>query len=269
MTLDLLIAVFFFFIGFEITTTLSHPKQILLPTVAALGGMIFPAVIFLSLDSQSGGWATAMPTDLALALGVFALLGRKANPAARLFLLTLAVADDLFSLIVLALFYSKDLDLIHSSATLGAAALGAIFASIPKLPTKRLIALLSPLCTFVIIPVYVISKLAEGISFSDLTSKTTTALVIARVVGKILGISLFAWLVLRMHIATLPNELHFSEIVGVSALAGMGLTVSLVIAEVAVASESVQSQIRAGLIISALISGVIGYLWLRKIPAAK
>ena len=161
------------------------------------------------------------------------------------------------------------MDLIHSSATLGAAALGAIFASIPKLPTKRLIALLSPLCTFVIIPVYVLSKLAEGISFSDLTSKTTTALVIARVIGKILGISLFAWLVLRMHIATLPNELHFSEIVGVSALAGMGLTVSLVIAEVAVASESVQSQIRVGLIVSALISGAIGYLWLRKIPAAK
>ena len=269
MTVDLLIAIFFFFIGLEITTTLSNPKQILLPTIAALGGMIFPAAIFLLIDSQSGGWATAMPTDLALALGVFALLGRKANPAARLFLLTLAVADDLFSLIVLALFYSKDLDLMHSATTLGAAALGGIFASIPKLPTKRLIALLSPLCTFIIIPVYVISKLAEGLSFSDLTSKTTTALVIARIVGKILGISLFAWLVLRMRIATLPNGLHFSEIVGVGALAGMGLTVSIVIAEVAIASESVQSEIRAGLIVSALISGAIGYLWLRKFPAAK
>jgi NhaA family Na+:H+ antiporter len=269
MAVDLLIAIFFFFIGLEITTTLSHPKQILLPTIAALGGMIFPAAIFLLLDSQSGGWATAMPTDLALALGVFALLGRKANPAARLFLLTLAVADDLFSLIVLAIFYSKDLDLIHSATTLGAAALGAIFASIPRLPTKRLIALLSPLCTFIIIPVYVISKLAEGISFSDLTSNTTTALVIARIVGKILGISLFTWLVLRMRIATLPNGLHFSEIVGVGALAGMGLTVSIVIAEVAIASESVQSEIRAGLIVSALISGAIGYLWLRKFPAAK
>jgi len=269
MTLDLLIAIFFFFIGLEITTTLSHPRQILLPTIAALGGMIFPAVIFLSLDSQSGGWATAMPTDLALALGVFALLGRKANPAARIFLLTLAVADDLFSLIVLALFYSKDLDLIHSSTTLGAAAIGAIFASIPKLPTKRLIALLSPLCTFVIIPVYVISKLAEGISLSDINSKTTTALVIARIIGKILGISLFAWFALRIRVTTLPSGLHFSEIVGVSALAGMGLTVSIVIAEVAITSESVQSQIRVGLIFSALISGAIGYLWLRKFPAAK
>ena len=269
MAMDLLIAIFFFFIGLEITTTLSHPKQILLPAIAALGGLIFPAVIFLLIDSESGGWATAMPTDLALALGVFALLGRKANPAVRLFLLTLAVADDLFSLIVLAVFYSKDLDLIHSATTLGAAALGAIFASIPRLPTKRIIGFLAPLCTYLIVPVYVISKLSQGFVLSDLTSKTTTALVIARIVGKILGISLFAWLALRSRIAILPDGLHFSEIVGVSALAGMGLTVSIVIAEVAIASERVQGEVRAGLVISALISGAIGYFWLRRIPVAR
>ena len=269
MAMDLLIAIFFFFIGLEITTTLSHPKQILLPAIAALGGMIFPAVIFLLIDSESGGWATAMPTDLALALGVFALLGRKANPAVRLFLLTLAVADDLFSLIVLAVFYSKDLDLIHSATTLGAAALGAIFASIPRLPTKRIIGFLAPLCTYLIVPVYVISKLSQGFVLSDLTSRTTTALVIARIVGKILGISLFAWLALRSRIAILPDGLHFSEIVGVSALAGMGLTVSIVIAEVAIASERVQGEVRAGLVISALISGAIGYFWLRRIPVAR
>ena len=269
MAMDLLIAIFFFFIGLEITTTLSHPKQILLPAIAALGGMIFPAVIFLLIDSESGGWATAMPTDLALALGVFALLGRKANPAVRLFLLTLAVADDLFSLIVLAVFYSKDLDLIHSATTLGAAALGAIFASIPRLPTKRIIGFLAPLCTYLIVPVYVISKLSQGFVLSDLTSRTTTALVIARIVGKILGISLFAWLVLRTRIAILPEGLHFSEIVGVSALAGMGLTVSIVIAVVAIASERVQGEVRAGLVISALISGAIGYFWLRRIPVAR
>ena len=269
MAMDLLIAIFFFFIGLEITTTLSHPKQILLPAIAALGGMIFPAVIFLLIDSESGGWATAMPTDLALALGVFALLGRKANPAVRLFLLTLAVADDLFSLIVLAVFYSKDLDLIHSATTLGAAALGAIFASIPALPTKRIIGFLAPLCTYLIVPVYVISKLSQGFVLSDLTSKTTTALVIARIVGKILGISLFAWLALRSRIAILPDGLHFSEIVGVSALAGMGLTVSIVIAEAAIASERVQGEVRAGLVISALISGAIGYFWLRRIPVAR
>ena len=269
MALDLAIAIFFFFIGLEITTTLSHPKQILLPAIAALGGMIFPAIIFLAIDSESGGWATAMPTDLALALGVFALLGSKANPAVRLFLLTLAVADDLFSLIVLAIFYSKDLDLIHSATTLGAAALGAIFASIRALPTAKLISLLSPLCTYLIIPIYVIGKLVQGISISDLTSKTAIALITARIIGKVLGICLFAWLVLRLRIATLPTGLHFSEIAGVGALAGMGLTVSLVITDVAIASETIQGQIRAGLILSAMISGTIGYLWLRKIPVAQ
>jgi NhaA family Na+:H+ antiporter len=115
----------------------------------------------------------------------------------------------------------------------------------------------------------VISKLSQGFVLSDLTSKTTTALVIARIVGKILGISLFAWLVLRARVAVLPAGLHFSEIVGVGALAGMGLTVSIVIAEVAIASEKVQGEIRAGLVISALISGAIGYFWLKRIPAAR
>ena len=126
MFLDILIAVFFLFIGLEITSTLSHPKQILLPTFAALGGMVIPAAIFLALNPSSPAWATAMPTDLALALGVFALLGKGANPAARIFLLTLAVADDLFSLIVLAIFYGDKLDIAHSASTLGAAAIGGL-----------------------------------------------------------------------------------------------------------------------------------------------
>jgi len=269
MALDVLIAIFFLFIGIEITATLSHPKQVVLPTVAALGGMIFPAGIFLLLNPGSQAWATAMPTDLALALGVFALLGKGANPAVRIFLLTLAVADDLFSLIVLALFYGDQLDLAHSASTLGAAVLGAVLAFIPKFPVKRTVAILSPLCTYFVIPVYVIAKLSQGISLDSITSKTAMALTIARVVGKILGITLFAWLVIRLKLVQLPSDLKISEIAGVGALAGMGLTVALVISEVAVESKSIQGDVKAGLIISALFSGALGYLWLRRIPASR
>ena len=75
MVLDLLIAIFFLFVGIEITATLTHAKQVLLPAFAALGGMVIPAAIFLALNPGSQAWATSMPTDLALALGVFALLG--------------------------------------------------------------------------------------------------------------------------------------------------------------------------------------------------
>ena len=269
MVLDILIAIFFLFIGLEITSTLSHPKQILLPTFAALGGMVVPAAIFLALNPSSPAWATAMPTDLALALGVFALLGKGANPAARIFLLTLAVADDLFSLIVLAIFYGDKLDIAHSASTLGAAALGAALALIPRFPVSRAIGFLSPICTFFVVPVYVISKLSQDISLASLTSSTATSLIAARVVGKIIGITLFAWLAVKTKLVYLPKDLCFSEIAGVGALAGMGLTVALVISEVAIESEKIQGEVKAGLIISAVISGLIGYLWLKRSLALK
>ena len=264
MFLDLFIAIFFLFIGLEITSTLSHPKQIVLPTFAALGGMVIPAAIFLTLNPNSQAWATAMPTDLALALGVFALLGKGANPAARIFLLTLAVADDLFSLIVLAIFYGDKLDIAHSASTLGAAAIGAALALIPRFPVSRVIAFLSPLCTFFVVPVYVISKLSQGISIASLTSSTATSLIAARVIGKIIGITLFAWLAIKISLASLPKDLRLSGIAGIGALAGMGLTVALVISDVAIDSEVIQGEVKAGLIISAVISGLIGYLWLKR-----
>jgi NhaA family Na+:H+ antiporter len=264
MFLDILIAIFFLFIGLEITSTLSHPKQILLPAFAALGGMVVPAAIFLALSPDSPAWATAMPTDLALALGVFALLGKRANPAARIFLLTLAVADDLFSLIVLAFVYGDELDIVHSASTLGAAAVGATLALIPRFPVSKIIRILSPVCTFFVVPVYVISKFSQGISFDSLTSSTATSLIAARVVGKIIGITLFAWLAVKIRLAILPKDLRFSEIAGIGALAGMGLTVALVISEVAIESEIIQGDVKAGLIISAGMSGLIGYLWLKR-----
>ena len=114
-----------------------------------------------------------------------------------------------------------------------------------------------------------IAKLSQGISLDSITSRTAIALTIARIVGKILGITLFAWLVVRFKLVQLPSGLRISEIAGVGALAGMGLTVALVISEVAVESKTIQGDVKTGLIISALISGGLGYLWLRKIPAAQ
>jgi NhaA family Na+:H+ antiporter len=152
---------------------------------------------------------------------------------------------------------------------LGAAALGAILAVLPKFPVTRVIAFLSPVCTFFVIPVYVIAKLSQGISIESLTSTTATSLTIARVIGKVIGITFFAWLAVNSKIVKLPNGLHLSEIAGVGALAGMGLTVALVISEVAIESQVIQTDVRAGLIISAVISGLIGFIWLRRIPVHK
>jgi NhaA family Na+:H+ antiporter len=115
-----------------------------------------------------------------------------------------------------------------------------------------------------VIPVYVIAKLSQGISIDSLTSETASSLIVARVVGKIIGITLFAWLAIKITLASLPTDLRFSEIAGIGALAGMGLTVALVISEVAIESEIIQGDVKAGLIISAVISGLIGYFWLKR-----
>lgn len=127
---DGLMAVFFFVVGLEIKRELvlgelRNPKDAALPVLAALGGMIVPAVIytlFAAGDPQAmRGWAVPMATDIAFALGVISLLGRRVPPAAKLFLLALAIVDDLGGILVIALFYTSDLQvgsMVLAAATL-------------------------------------------------------------------------------------------------------------------------------------------------------
>ena len=263
MFLDALIAIFFFLVGLEIKNGIKDFKTAIVPIVAALGGMIVPASIYLLLNPGSHVWAASMPTDIALALGVLSLLGKRVNPHVRLFLLTLAIADDLFSLIVLAIFYGDDLEPIKALTTLGAAAIG-IIVPFSNHALHTIIKVLIPVSTYVIVPVIVIVNVPFDITISAFTSQTTIAIIIARSVGKIIGITLFAWLVLRFggH-----AKIGIKEITGIATLAGMGLTVALVIADIAAGSEVELDQVRLGLFVSAIISGLAGYIWLRKTPA--
>jgi len=136
MLIDILIAIFFFLVGLEIRSGLKDLRTAIVPIVAALGGMIAPALIFIALNPGSHVWATVMPTDIALALGVLSLLGRRVNVNVRLFLLTLAIADDLFSLIVLGAFYGDDLHPAKALSTLGAAAIGFYSLCAPIRPLR-------------------------------------------------------------------------------------------------------------------------------------
>ena len=263
MFLDALIAIFFFLVGLEIKNGIKDFKTAVVPIIAALGGMIFPAAIYLLINPGSHVWASSMPTDIALALGVLSLLGKRVNPHVRLFLLTLAIADDLFSLIVLGIFYGNDLEPIKALTTLGAAAIGFILPLRAHI-LHKVIKVLTPVSTFFIVPVIVIVNIPLDIKIEVFTSKTTIAIIIARSVGKIIGITLFAWLVLRLggH-----SKIGIKEIMGVATLAGMGLTVALVIANIAARSEAELNQVRLGLFISAILSGLAGYIWLRRTPA--
>ncbi len=115
---NLLMAVFFFYVGLELKRevmegALSSLSTAMLPLVAALGGVIVPALIFLAVNGSNGfshGWAVPTATDIAFALGVVALLGSRVPPAMKIFLLAVAVVDDLIAILVIAFFYS---DSIH------------------------------------------------------------------------------------------------------------------------------------------------------------
>ncbi|WP_213879977.1 Na+/H+ antiporter NhaA [Pseudomonas sp. dw_358] len=115
---DGLMALFFLLIGLEVKREvlegqLANPAQIVLPGAAAIGGMVVPALLywFINRDHPDamGGWAIPMATDIAFALGVLALLGKRVPTSLKLFLMTLAIIDDLGAIIVIAVFYSTDL----------------------------------------------------------------------------------------------------------------------------------------------------------------
>ncbi len=125
---DGLMAVFFFLIGLELKREivigkLKRPRDVLLPGVAAVGGMALPAIFYTALNWDDPvalrGWAIPAATDIAFALGVLALLGSRVHASLKLFLLTLAILDDMGAILVIALFYTEHLKIAY----LGLAAL--------------------------------------------------------------------------------------------------------------------------------------------------
>ena len=114
---DALMALFFFVVGLEIkrelvTGDLSSVRAAALPAIGALGGMVVPALLYIMLNTTgeaSRGWGIPMATDIAFAVGIVALLGSRVSPKIKLFLLTLAIVDDIGAIAVIAIFYSSDL----------------------------------------------------------------------------------------------------------------------------------------------------------------
>ncbi len=114
-------AIFFFLVGLEIKRevlqgNLSSREQIILPAMAALGGMVAPALIYAFFNWGNAetmrGWAIPAATDIAFALGALALVGSRVPLSLKVFLLTLATLDDLGAIVIIAIFYTSDLSLI-------------------------------------------------------------------------------------------------------------------------------------------------------------
>lgn len=143
---DGLMSIFFFVVGLElkreiICGELSVPKNVLMPIVAAIGGMVFPAIIYLAFNAGTSpevlrGWGIPMATDIAFALGVLYLLGPKVPIQLKVFLTALAIIDDLGAVLIVALFYTSEISL--TNLTIGALILLMMFA-LNKMGVRRVL----------------------------------------------------------------------------------------------------------------------------------
>lgn len=125
---DGLMTIFFLLVGLEIKKEifegeLNSPSKVILPAIAALGGMIFPALVFflfnMNNDFSLRGWAIPTATDIAFSLGILSLLGSRVPTSLKIFLTALAIFDDMGAIIIIAIFYSSDISLLSLCIALG------------------------------------------------------------------------------------------------------------------------------------------------------
>lgn len=360
---DGLMAIFFFVVGLEIkreilTGELSSPKSAALALAGAVGGMVVPALLYAAVNwggAGISGWGIPMATDIAFALGVLALLGKRAPLALKVFLTALAIVDDLGAVLVIALFYTAKVQvgfLVMGGVVLLALILvnrfgvrrtsvyvvlglllwiaflkSGVHATIAgvllalTIPAHRVIdgqsflergrALLdrfseglepgrvhptssqmdalhaiedaaesldTPLhrmehalhgwVAFFIMPVFALANagVVLGGGGAGLTSPVTLGIIVGLFFGKQIGVTLFAWLAVRVGLAQLPLGVTWRQIYAVSFLCGIGFTMSLFIANLAFDDAALLDGAKIGILVASVVSGVIGYLALRTGP---
>jgi len=306
---DMLMAVFFLSVGLEIRHeahdgALSNARQALLPVIAALGGVVVPALIFLGINSSSGqqrGWAVPTATDIAFALSVLALLGRSIPSNVRVFLLALAIIDDIIAVLIIAFFYSSGLN--YSGFMLAGAGIllalgfkrlgismilvyivcgamiwaGMLLANIhpalagvvlgfmtPIAEVTRIQKKLQPWVAFMIMPLFALANAGVGINVSGFAAvplQVMIGVIIALVVGKPIGVVGISWLAVRLGWCHLPPGVTWKGIILIGLLAGIGFTMSIFIAVLAFADEGMLNAAKLGVVAGSSIAAIIGLGW--------
>ncbi len=318
-----LLAVFFCVAGLELKREflvgdLSDRREAVLPVVAAIAGMLVPALVYvlinLGADGRPGGWAVPVATDIAFALAVLALVGERLPTALRAFLLSLAVVDDLLAITVIAVFFTDQLNLaalavagallglyaalqhrrvqawwvylpialavwffVHEAgvhATVAGVAVGLLTrvrrdTGEDDSPAEVLEHRLRPLSASLCVPVFALLAAGVELSTSALTGLVTSPIAVGiaagLVVGKVLGVAGGAWLTVRLTRAELSPQLAWSDIVGVGLLAGIGFTVSLLLADLSFTNDPAGAETaKAAVLFASVLAALLATLLLRR-----
>ena len=312
---DGLLAIFFFVVGVElkrefIAGDLRDPRRAAVPVLAAVGGMVAPALIFVATNLIAGrpenlaGWAVPTATDIAFALAVLAVLSTHLPAALRTFLLTLAVVDDLLAISVIAFFYTDHLSLgplalallpgglfavavqrgvrrwwvllplaattwalVHASGVHATVAGVVLGFTVPVLgrhaSAERFEHRLRPVSAGFAVPVF--AFFAAGVTVgglsgfgASLTHPVTIGVAAGLVVGKLLGVFGTTFLLARFTRASLDDDLAWRDVLGISLLAGIGFTVSLLIGELAFGyGTAAGADAKIGVLVGSVAAGVL------------
>jgi NhaA family Na+:H+ antiporter len=319
---DGLMAVFFFLVGLElkrelIEGELSDKKNIVLPGVGALGGMLVPALVYFWFNKDDPqalqGWAIPAATDIAFALGVLKLLGPRVPTSLKIFLTSLAIFDDIGAILVIAFFYTSQISTtaliivgccipvlwfinkrgIEATSTyiligvimwvamlksgVHATLTGVVLAMFIPIkskknpdysPLKDLEHNLHSAVAYIILPIFAFANSGinlTGVGVEQMLHPVPLGIALGLIVGKQVGIFGLCWLTIKMGWASLPEKSNWISLYGISALCGIGFTMSLFIGSLAF--EETQFNIifdeRLGIIIGSMISALIGFFVLK------
>jgi len=359
---DALMAIFFFVVGLEIKRELTvgelaSRERAMLPVFGALGGMVAPALIYLMLQpggAAAAGWGIPMATDIAFAVAALAILGPRVSPGLKIFLLALAIVDDLGAVTVIAVFYTDEirlpallaallgLGLVYAMrragvrayspyfvlgaavwlATLGSGvhatvagvmlglltpvhALGERETLMTRLrenveeafdriggngheqrpepvlqrvrdlsleaqsPVEYLTHRLHPWVAFVVMPVFALANAGVALDATTLGDpaglRVALAVALGLLIGKPLGIALFALVAVRLGLAALPAGVGAGALFGAGLLGGIGFTMALFITALAFGEGLLASAAKVGVLLASVIACLAGLALLSRV----